>query len=176
MWVTYLLESSLNLGLRLVSHGIICITSSVILVFVSLDFCAPCRQRCEPTALKLASTSGVQRQKLRIHIVYFLFSQWSGRACSHDFTKEDNCLNRKVLKCRAFSDLLTRTHTSYTLRDTFFVTMVFARLSSLVLLALGVSQVSGAALRKRVTCASGQVTSNAACCGEYRPAGCCSFP
>ena len=43
--------------------------------------------------------------------------------------------------------------------------MVFARLSAIVALALAASQVN-AALTKRVTCASGQVTANAACCGQ----------
>ncbi|KJA19724.1 class II peroxidase [Hypholoma sublateritium FD-334 SS-4] len=44
--------------------------------------------------------------------------------------------------------------------------MVFARLSAIVALALAASQVN-AALTKRVTCASGHVTANAACCALF---------
>ena len=41
--------------------------------------------------------------------------------------------------------------------------MAFARLASIVAIALAATQVN-AALTKRVTCATGQVTANAACC------------
>ncbi|KAF8886705.1 manganese peroxidase [Gymnopilus junonius] len=42
--------------------------------------------------------------------------------------------------------------------------MVFARLTSLVSIALIASQAAGAALTKRVTCSTGHVTADAACC------------
>lgn len=45
--------------------------------------------------------------------------------------------------------------------------MAFAHLSALVVLALSASQVAQAALTKRVTCATGQVTANAACCALF---------
>jgi hypothetical protein len=43
--------------------------------------------------------------------------------------------------------------------------MAFARLSAIVALVLGAS-VANAAITRRVTCASGHVTANAACCCE----------
>ncbi|KAF8950638.1 manganese peroxidase [Flammula alnicola] len=45
--------------------------------------------------------------------------------------------------------------------------MAFARLSAIVAVALGASQLVGAALTKRVTCATGQTTANAACCALF---------
>ena len=45
--------------------------------------------------------------------------------------------------------------------------MAFARLASLVFLALGATQVMGAALTKGVTCATGQTTAHAACCALF---------
>jgi hypothetical protein len=54
--------------------------------------------------------------------------------------------------------------------------MAFARLSAILALALGASQLANAALTKRVTCATGQVTAHAACCGQshrrYRSRNC----
>lgn len=44
--------------------------------------------------------------------------------------------------------------------------MAFARLSTFVALVLGATQIVNAATTKRVTCATGQVTANAACCGQ----------
>ncbi|KAF9477501.1 manganese peroxidase 1 [Pholiota conissans] len=44
--------------------------------------------------------------------------------------------------------------------------MAFARLSALLVLALGAVQIN-AAITKRVTCASGHVTANAACCALF---------
>ncbi|KAF9475947.1 manganese peroxidase 1 [Pholiota conissans] len=45
--------------------------------------------------------------------------------------------------------------------------MAFARLSAIIILALGASQIANAAITKRVTCASGHVTANAACCALF---------
>ncbi|KJA23674.1 class II peroxidase [Hypholoma sublateritium FD-334 SS-4] len=45
--------------------------------------------------------------------------------------------------------------------------MVFARLSAIVSIALAASQLAQAGLTKRVTCASGQTTANAACCALF---------
>ncbi|PPQ74381.1 hypothetical protein CVT26_000683 [Gymnopilus dilepis] len=45
--------------------------------------------------------------------------------------------------------------------------MAFARLSALVTIALAATQIASAALTKRVTCASGHVTANAACCALF---------
>nr|UDP83132.1 manganese peroxidase 5 [Cyathus bulleri] len=45
--------------------------------------------------------------------------------------------------------------------------MAFARLSALIALALGASQVANAALTKRVTCPDGHVTANKACCALF---------
>ncbi|KAF8200260.1 manganese peroxidase 1 [Pholiota molesta] len=45
--------------------------------------------------------------------------------------------------------------------------MAFARLSAIVALALGATQIANAAVTKRVTCSSGQVTANAACCALF---------
>ncbi|KAF9475957.1 manganese peroxidase 1 [Pholiota conissans] len=45
--------------------------------------------------------------------------------------------------------------------------MAFTRLSAIVVLALGASQIANAAITKRVTCASGHVTANAACCALF---------
>ncbi|KDR65849.1 hypothetical protein GALMADRAFT_162345 [Galerina marginata CBS 339.88] len=45
--------------------------------------------------------------------------------------------------------------------------MAFARLSTIVSIALVASQTANAALTKRVTCASGHVTANAACCALF---------
>ncbi|KAH9477181.1 Versatile peroxidase VPL1 [Psilocybe cubensis] len=42
--------------------------------------------------------------------------------------------------------------------------MAFARLAAIISIALAASQAVNAALTKRVTCATGQVTANAACC------------
>ncbi|KAF4611527.1 hypothetical protein D9613_003605 [Agrocybe pediades] len=42
--------------------------------------------------------------------------------------------------------------------------MAFGRLASLISIALAATQLTNAALTKRVTCASGHVTANAACC------------
>ncbi|PPQ64887.1 hypothetical protein CVT26_002605 [Gymnopilus dilepis] len=42
--------------------------------------------------------------------------------------------------------------------------MVFARLTSLISVVLAASQITSAALTKRVTCSTGHVTANAACC------------
>ena len=50
--------------------------------------------------------------------------------------------------------------------------MAFARLSAIVALAFATVQVANAGLTRRVTCASGQVTSNAACCGQICPLFC----
>ncbi|KAF8175546.1 manganese peroxidase 1 [Pholiota molesta] len=47
--------------------------------------------------------------------------------------------------------------------------MAFARLSAIVALALGATQIANAAVTKRVTCSTGQVTANAACCGYSLP-------
>ncbi|KAF8184677.1 manganese peroxidase 1 [Pholiota molesta] len=45
--------------------------------------------------------------------------------------------------------------------------MAFARLSSIVAIALAASQVASAALTRRVTCATGQTTANAKCCALF---------
>ncbi|KDR78109.1 hypothetical protein GALMADRAFT_138251 [Galerina marginata CBS 339.88] len=45
--------------------------------------------------------------------------------------------------------------------------MAFARLSALVAIALAASQTASAALTKRVTCSTGHVTANAACCALF---------
>ncbi|KAF8965821.1 hypothetical protein BDZ97DRAFT_2086415 [Flammula alnicola] len=45
--------------------------------------------------------------------------------------------------------------------------MAFSRLSTIVAIALGASQFTNAALTKRVTCATGQTTANAACCALF---------
>ncbi|KAF8155406.1 manganese peroxidase 1 [Crassisporium funariophilum] len=45
--------------------------------------------------------------------------------------------------------------------------MAFARLSAIISLALAASQFADAALTRRVTCATGQVTANAACCALF---------
>ncbi|KAF8166858.1 manganese peroxidase 1 [Pholiota molesta] len=45
--------------------------------------------------------------------------------------------------------------------------MAFARLSAIIALVLGASQFANAALTKRVTCATGQVTAHAACCAVF---------
>jgi len=46
--------------------------------------------------------------------------------------------------------------------------MAFARLSAIIALALGASQLASAAVVKRsTTCSTGQTTANAACCGSY---------
>ncbi|KAF9554079.1 heme peroxidase [Agrocybe pediades] len=42
--------------------------------------------------------------------------------------------------------------------------MAFGRLASLISIAFAATQITNAALTKRVTCASGHVTANAACC------------
>ena len=44
--------------------------------------------------------------------------------------------------------------------------MALARISALVSLVVAASQVANAGLIKRVTCPTGQVTSNAACCSQ----------
>jgi len=45
--------------------------------------------------------------------------------------------------------------------------MVFAHLTAIVSIALAASQAANAALTKRVTCSTGQVTANAACCSLF---------
>ncbi|KAF8963717.1 manganese peroxidase [Flammula alnicola] len=45
--------------------------------------------------------------------------------------------------------------------------MAFARLSAIVAIALGASQLVNAALTRRVTCSTGQTTTNAACCALF---------
>nr|UDP83131.1 manganese peroxidase 4 [Cyathus bulleri] len=45
--------------------------------------------------------------------------------------------------------------------------MAFSRLSALIILALGASQVANAALTKRVTCPDGHTTANRACCALF---------
>jgi len=47
--------------------------------------------------------------------------------------------------------------------------MAFARLSAIIALALGASQLASAATvaKRAVTCPTGQTTANAACCGSY---------
>jgi hypothetical protein len=50
--------------------------------------------------------------------------------------------------------------------------MAFARLSAIVALTFATVQVANAGLTRRVTCASGQVTSNAKCCGQICPLFC----
>lgn len=45
--------------------------------------------------------------------------------------------------------------------------MTFARLPTIVTVALAASQLANAALTKRVTCSTGHVTAHEACCGSY---------
>lgn len=45
--------------------------------------------------------------------------------------------------------------------------MSFARLSAILSIALAASQLANAALTKRVTCSTGQVTAHEACCGSH---------
>jgi len=58
---------------------------------------------------------------------------------------------------------------SNTLHLNTYSAMAFARLSAIVALALGASQLASAATvaKRAVTCPTGQTTAHAACCGPY---------
>jgi hypothetical protein len=81
----------------------------------------------------------------------------------HD-ERERNRYKGARLKAQSLQDLSAFTSLFKPLQQLQSAQMAFARLASIVAIALAATQVN-AALTKRVTCPSGHVTANAACCG-----------